>query len=774
MKNKTNVPKISVIVPIYNVEIYLKECLDSIINQTLKDIEIILVDDGSTDGSPKIVDEYAKRDKRIITIHQKNGGYGKACNAGLKIAKGEFISIIESDDYVDTKMLEELYTASQKTKSPIIKGNFDKITTNEIFPMSFSNIIKPTPNGNIIKTDKSLLLMTYESSIWSAIYKRNFLVKNNILMYESKGASYQDVIWKFMTYSLAKQVYLVDKPYYHYRVFSAGSSSTKKGEPLVMFNNYEIIKSFLVEHKIFNKFKKAFYVHQLLDSAFHCQRLNEENMHIFLKILGKKIRTNKDFRKIINDDETSKVLYDGAQLAIRNSLELTSIKYKIKQILKPLIYTPLKVVNKNGIFNKILKKICSSIQKIDFKLEKFKNQNAPPRDMSDKYFEIYLPPLKGLASSKRDKMLFFAPFTTNGGCRVVLEFLCKLYNANYDIHLLTYRSFSQPDLPNTQFHFHVYPNNNKTDVIKRDTKGNIILDDYSIDEWCGEDLLTVVKALDDKFKYKAVLVNYVFYTKIFEIFSKNTSKILMTHDYFSYRNSRQKKLGINDGFYFSTTPKEEKKGLMRADKIIALQPKEANIFNKLTSSNKKIITLTIIPDNEIIKKEPIKNRKINIGYFASDYLNNYYSFKSFFETFEKDNSNEYFNLIVAGGICETIKDRIKNSSQKIVFLGKVNSPIDFYEKVDVVINPDTFISGLKIKNVEAFSFGVPIISTTYSNTGINSKYKFHNCKTNSEIIGYLKKINKDKDFYNELLSASLSTRNKIKNKLKKSIKYLNE
>ena len=88
-------PKISVIVPIYNVEKYLCECLDSILSQTFKDFEVLLIDDGSTDNSPKIVDDYSKKDNRIIVYHRVNGGYGSACNFGLDSAKGEYISIIE-------------------------------------------------------------------------------------------------------------------------------------------------------------------------------------------------------------------------------------------------------------------------------------------------------------------------------------------------------------------------------------------------------------------------------------------------------------------------------------------------------------------------------------------------------------------------------------------------------------------------------------------------------------------------------------------------------
>src|SRR5574344_1424030 len=102
-------PKVSIIVPIYNVEKYLDRCMESLLNQTLKDIEIIMVDDGSPDNCPKMCDEYAKRDKRVKVIHKKNGGLGYARNSGLDIATGEYVAFVDSDDYVDVNMYETLY-----------------------------------------------------------------------------------------------------------------------------------------------------------------------------------------------------------------------------------------------------------------------------------------------------------------------------------------------------------------------------------------------------------------------------------------------------------------------------------------------------------------------------------------------------------------------------------------------------------------------------------------------------------------------------------------
>ena len=102
-------PKISIIVPIYNVRAYLPQCLDSIIAQTFSDVEIICVDDGSNDGSENIVDEYAAGDSRIVAIHKPNAGYGAAMNTGLDAATGEYIGIVESDDCITPEMYERLY-----------------------------------------------------------------------------------------------------------------------------------------------------------------------------------------------------------------------------------------------------------------------------------------------------------------------------------------------------------------------------------------------------------------------------------------------------------------------------------------------------------------------------------------------------------------------------------------------------------------------------------------------------------------------------------------
>ena len=116
--------KVSIILPIYNVEKYLDRCVDSLLNQTLKDIEIIMVDDGSPDNCPQMCDEYAKKDRRVKVVHKKNGGLGFARNSGLDIANGEYVAFVDSDDYVGLDMYKTLYDRAEVDKCDAVFCGF--------------------------------------------------------------------------------------------------------------------------------------------------------------------------------------------------------------------------------------------------------------------------------------------------------------------------------------------------------------------------------------------------------------------------------------------------------------------------------------------------------------------------------------------------------------------------------------------------------------------------------------------------------------------------
>ena len=239
--------KISVVVPVYNVEKYLKECIDSIINQTLEDIEIICVNDGSTDSSLEILNNYAKKDSRIIVINKSNSGYGHTMNMGLNAASGEYIGIIESDDFADKNMFEDLYKLAKEYDADIVKGDWYNYWSKNKFArknnrISSAKTLKLTNS----KQDKSLLRIN--PSVWSAIYKKDFLNKYNIRFLETPGASYQDLAFSFKVFALAEKVILTDKAYLYYRQDNMNSSVKSKTKVYCVCDEYEEIDRFLEEY----------------------------------------------------------------------------------------------------------------------------------------------------------------------------------------------------------------------------------------------------------------------------------------------------------------------------------------------------------------------------------------------------------------------------------------------------------------------------------------------------------------------------------------------
>ncbi|HFU0596695.1 TPA: FkbM family methyltransferase [Escherichia coli] len=272
--------KISVILPVYGGEVYLEQCLDSVLSQTYKNLEIIIVNDGSPDACPQIIDRYASSDTRIIAIHKKNAGYGAAINSGLDVASGDFISIIETDDWVQLDMFERLIDAYNKIPNPVIKASFNRISNEVVINTQSLAHLCTFDNDNLaeIVPENSVELFLLESSIWTGLYRRDFLEENHIRFYESPGASYQDMPFKFITYASVEKITLLNVPVYNYRVMNVGSSSASADKALISFNNYDIIKKHLLSVGTFQKYLNHFYFHHLFDLVFHSSRLRGDGL----------------------------------------------------------------------------------------------------------------------------------------------------------------------------------------------------------------------------------------------------------------------------------------------------------------------------------------------------------------------------------------------------------------------------------------------------------------------------------------------------------------
>lgn len=246
-------PKVSVIIPVYNVEQFLPQCLDSAINQTLRSIEIICINDGSTDDSLSILKEYAAKDDRIAIINKDNAGYGAAMNDGLRAAKGDYIVFLESDDYVCPTAWASLYEAASQRGLEFVKGNYyrTKSGSDSLFEVcrqvdkNCPEDLPEVPYYEVFKPEQWIRCFWINPSIWSGIYKKEFLVSNSITFNETPGASFQDTSFAFKVWCSAHCAMLIDEPIIHYRVDNESSSTSSKGKVFAVCSEMEECENYL-------------------------------------------------------------------------------------------------------------------------------------------------------------------------------------------------------------------------------------------------------------------------------------------------------------------------------------------------------------------------------------------------------------------------------------------------------------------------------------------------------------------------------------------------
>lgn len=204
-------PKISVVVPVYNVEKYFDNCVESLVNQTYSELEIILVDDGSSDGCPQMCDEWAGKDTRIKVIHKTNGGLSDARNAGMKIATGKYISFIDSDDYIALDFFETLLSVMKKENSDIVECGVVKFYEDSRFEKYSDDLAVTT-----FETESALSGLIAENPfhqhVWNKLYKTK-LVKDIPYAF---GKLNEDEFWTYQAFGRAQKVSKINKTMYYY------------------------------------------------------------------------------------------------------------------------------------------------------------------------------------------------------------------------------------------------------------------------------------------------------------------------------------------------------------------------------------------------------------------------------------------------------------------------------------------------------------------------------------------------------------------------------
>lgn len=248
-------PMISVIMPSLNVGDYMEQCLSSVLNQSLKEIEVICVDAGSTDQTLDIIKKHQKNDNRVKLLNSDKKSYGHQVNLGLNEAKGIYISIVETDDYIDEDMLKDLYESSQNNTIDIVKASFyylNDYDENNVELVRDTAKKGLTPN-EIFTLKEQPLFIEGHPSIWSGIYLREFLEKNNITFLEVPKGGWVDNPFFYETALKADKIIYLDKPVYYYRVTNPNSSTNDFGDNTLPMKRILDIYSILEENKVQDK-----------------------------------------------------------------------------------------------------------------------------------------------------------------------------------------------------------------------------------------------------------------------------------------------------------------------------------------------------------------------------------------------------------------------------------------------------------------------------------------------------------------------------------------
>lgn len=254
---------VSVIMPSLNVVDYIEECIASVVNQTLKEIEIICIDAGSEDGTVEIIERYAGQDPRIKLVNTSYKSYGAQVNLGIQLSHGRYIAIVETDDYIGSEMYEILYRLAMENDCDYVKCNYYTYWTQKDgtkYKQLRRNFYDNTYYGRVISNPIPKDIVIRDLYLWDGIYKKSFLIENGIVFSESRGAAFQDVGFLFQTSILCKRIMYVDQAYYFYCVDRENSSSNSDKGFLYSFNEYNFVLSKYKDHVLKDKeIARAFY-----------------------------------------------------------------------------------------------------------------------------------------------------------------------------------------------------------------------------------------------------------------------------------------------------------------------------------------------------------------------------------------------------------------------------------------------------------------------------------------------------------------------------------
>lgn len=315
---------ITVVVPVYNTELYLKRCVDSILNQTYKCLEILLVDDGSPDNSGVLCDEYADKDERIKVIHKKNGGLSSARNAGIDRASGKYISFIDSDDFIDKDMIERLYSVLNKHDADMSMVKYLEVTTDDT--------IKQEKEQEIVYAGKQVeyaFLNLKVDSVCVGLYRRDLIGDLRFI----EGKTSEDIPFNFLIFQKAKKfVYIPEKRYYYY--YNPKSISNGKLDANML--NYLEFRKEIYEYYSEKSDKQL----RQMSSALYARAAMGLQARMALYGLDselKEIQCVREFKKVFSENKTAFFLEKTIPLSRKITAIVVFYFYGLVRILRKKI-----------------------------------------------------------------------------------------------------------------------------------------------------------------------------------------------------------------------------------------------------------------------------------------------------------------------------------------------------------------------------------------------------------------------------------------------------
>ena len=314
-------PKISIIIPVYNVEKYLEKCLSSVLNQTLDSLEVIAINDGSTDGSLEILEHFSNQDQRLKVINQVNQGVSAARNKGLSLAQGEYIGFVDADDYIEAEMYEKLYECANQYKCDVIVANvLDETSESRTVSLKFETGKVEVPHNHMDEFLKEHFFK-FGHAVWHKLFHRHLIEEHQLNFHSYQEVSSEDMLFNLSVLACAESIYYLNEPLYHY-----------------VIHENSLTKSYRAKCNMISRCKQTV---QLVQQQYH---MYQRRIPIFIDYLT--------YTELLRGLSHTEIRSNSLKQAIKQYSELQTFKSTMKRLVSSQVFNEY-FVNEKGSYSKL-------------------------------------------------------------------------------------------------------------------------------------------------------------------------------------------------------------------------------------------------------------------------------------------------------------------------------------------------------------------------------------------------------------------------------------